>query len=151
MCACVHVCVQFTRNSPKAVDFLMQRTGFRFCTTLSREFRPFKPAPDGALHIARTVFGVAPEECIFVGDSVDDLKCGRAAGMATALLDEDRSKAHLHPLADIVVSSIGDLPALLTAGFATERGAEPAAAAAPQARLVLETRTDCLPHAGVSE
>ena len=42
-----------------------------------------KPAPDEAIKIAEE-FGVSPSECIFIGDSINDIKCGKAAGMITA-------------------------------------------------------------------
>jgi len=41
---------------------------------------PRKPHPDAALQIART-WDLAPEECLFIGDSTVDLETGRAAGM----------------------------------------------------------------------
>lgn len=44
---------------------------------------PMKPAPDGALRIAQE-FGVAPQECVYLGDTNTDMQTGRAAGMFTA-------------------------------------------------------------------
>ena len=41
-----------------------------------------KPAPDGALKIAE-MFGVKPEECVYVGDTKTDMLTGKAAGMIT--------------------------------------------------------------------
>lgn len=41
-----------------------------------------KPSPAGAFKIAE-VFGVQPEECIYLGDTNTDMKTGRAAGMFT--------------------------------------------------------------------
>jgi len=49
----------FTRNSQRAIEFLQEKSGFRFDVALSRDFAPVKPAPDGALHIARNVFKYA--------------------------------------------------------------------------------------------
>lgn len=43
---------------------------------------PPKPAPDGALGIARH-FGARPEDCLYFGDSRTDMRTGRAAGMYT--------------------------------------------------------------------
>lgn len=43
---------------------------------------PIKPAPDGALLIAREL-GVAPQDFWYVGDTNTDMACGNAAGMAT--------------------------------------------------------------------
>lgn len=41
-----------------------------------------KPAPDGVLKIAEE-FGVKPEECMYVGDTMTDMLTGKAAGMFT--------------------------------------------------------------------
>mgnify|MGYP004472156071 FL=1 len=41
-----------------------------------------KPAPDGPLKLAET-FKVAPEECMYVGDTKTDMETGKAAGMLT--------------------------------------------------------------------
>lgn len=43
---------------------------------------PIKPAPDGALGIAEK-FGVAPDECIFIGDTYVDITTGKNARMKT--------------------------------------------------------------------
>lgn len=43
---------------------------------------PRKPAPDGALSLARQL-KAAPEECLYVGDTGTDMRTGRAAGMYT--------------------------------------------------------------------
>ena len=44
---------------------------------------PLKPAPDGALQIARE-WGIPPEKILYVGDSLMDMDCGGSAGMVTA-------------------------------------------------------------------
>lgn len=41
-----------------------------------------KPDPSGALEIA-TILGVAPSECVYVGDTGVDMQTGKAAGMFT--------------------------------------------------------------------
>ena len=41
-----------------------------------------KPHPEPLLYAARTA-GVAPDECIYVGDDLRDIQAGRAAGMPT--------------------------------------------------------------------
>ena len=48
----------------------------------SRDGFPLKPAPDGALRIAREL-GIAPERTLYVGDSKMDMLCGGQAGMVT--------------------------------------------------------------------
>ena len=41
-----------------------------------------KPAPDGALLIARE-FEIEPADCLYLGDTNTDMKTGKAAGMFT--------------------------------------------------------------------
>ena len=53
------------------------------CYYGQREGIPKKPAPDGALHIAKEM-GVAPGQCLYIGDTNTDMKTGAAAGMDTA-------------------------------------------------------------------
>lgn len=48
-----------------------------------RDGVPRKPAPDGALQIART-FGLEPRSVLYIGDTNTDMKTGAAAGMDTA-------------------------------------------------------------------
>ena len=43
---------------------------------------PLKPAPDGALLIARQL-GVAPQDCLYIGDTYVDMETGKNAGMET--------------------------------------------------------------------
>jgi phosphoglycolate phosphatase len=43
---------------------------------------PRKPAPEGALAVAREL-GIAPAECLFLGDSAVDIACAHAAGMSS--------------------------------------------------------------------
>ena len=43
---------------------------------------PRKPAPDGALRIAR-LFSAEPSECMYFGDTDTDMQTGKAAGMYT--------------------------------------------------------------------
>lgn len=74
-----------------------------------------KPAA-GQLMAFCAATGLAADNCIMVGDSTHDLLAGRTAGMRTvgvltgpALTDE------LAPLSDVVLRSIADLPAWVTA------------------------------------
>lgn len=78
-----------TRNNPRAVSALLRAAGLpeaTFDPVLTREDpHPDKPHPAIA-RAAAAEWGVSPESCLFVGDSLDDARCGRAAGMATCLL-----------------------------------------------------------------
>ncbi|MDD7219858.1 MAG: HAD family hydrolase [Clostridia bacterium] len=68
---------------PAAVKVINQLYGEDFDIILGqREDIPRKPAPDGALMIARE-FSVQPAECMYVGDTGTDMQTGKAAGMFT--------------------------------------------------------------------
>ena len=78
-----------TRNNPRAVNALCAAAGLpadTFDPVLTREGpHPDKPHPAVA-HAACERWGLPPSACLFVGDSLDDMRCGRAAGMSTCLL-----------------------------------------------------------------
>lgn len=68
-----------------------------------------KPAPEGCLAAAKRV-GVAPRNCVMVGDSLHDLSAGKAAGMVTVgVLTGVASRADLAPHADAVFDDIRGL------------------------------------------
>ena len=71
---------------------------------------PIKPAADMILHLCR-VLAVAPGEVMMAGDSVDDLRMGRAAGvgLTVGVLSGLSSAELLQPLADVVIPSVGAL------------------------------------------
>ncbi len=72
-----------------------------------------KPDPGMVLAFARHL-GVAPARIAMVGDSVVDLRAARAAGaVAVAVLTGPSPRADLAPLADHVLDSLADLPALV--------------------------------------
>ncbi len=69
-----------------------------------------KPAPGQLFAFARAV-GVAPERVAMVGDSLHDLRAGRAAGMrCVGVLTGLAGAETLAPLADAVLRDIGELP-----------------------------------------
>ncbi len=73
-------------NKPHAwvtaiVAFLFPEGSFDFCLGQTQEI-PRKPAPDGALLVARKL-GADPARCLYVGDTDTDMKTGAAAGMDT--------------------------------------------------------------------
>ena len=70
-----------------------------------------KPAAGQLLAFADQT-GLSHEECIMVGDSTHDLHAGRAAGMRTVgVLTGPALWAELEPHADVVLTSIAELPA----------------------------------------
>jgi phosphoglycolate phosphatase-like HAD superfamily hydrolase len=85
-----------------------------FHVMLSRSFTPCKPHPAPLLSIAQT-WGLDPSEMVMVGDSIDDMECGRRAGAATILIGEPD---HPHTVegrqfADAEVASLAELQELL--------------------------------------
>lgn len=101
-----------TRNTARPARFFMERLGTVFSGIVTREFdRPLKPEPDAALHIAAT-WGIPPDQILVVGDYRDDILCGRAAGMKTCLLRNERNREHAN-LADYAVDSLFQLRDLL--------------------------------------
>ncbi|WP_341212181.1 HAD family hydrolase [uncultured Limimaricola sp.] len=69
-----------------------------------------KPGP-GQLIACAKAFGLAPEACAMIGDSLHDLHAARAAGMtAIAVLTGLAPYATLAPHADLVLEDIGALP-----------------------------------------
>lgn len=74
-----------------------------------------KPAPGQLLGFCAET-GVPPEETIMVGDSLHDLRAGRAAGMRTfGVLTGLATPTELAPFADIIRPDIGHLPQWLDA------------------------------------
>jgi phosphoglycolate phosphatase len=74
-----------------------------------------KPAPGMALAFCAAV-RLKPDEIAVVGDAVHDLAMGRAANAAltVGVLSGTGTAALLEPLADIMLDSINDMPALPT-------------------------------------
>jgi phosphoglycolate phosphatase len=71
-----------------------------------------KPDPRMALAFCQAV-GLAREEIAVVGDAVHDLAMGRAAGvgLTVGVLSGTSARHDLAALADVIVASIGELPA----------------------------------------
>ena len=60
-----------------------------FDPVMSRDDGPYKPQPDGLLHIC-TVWDLRPAEVLMVGDYLYDVQVGRRAGTRTALVTHGR-------------------------------------------------------------
>ena len=79
-----------------------------------REGVPRKPSPAGPLQIAEA-FGVAPENCLYLGDTNTDMQTGKAAGMFTVgVLWGFRDRKELEENhADAIVAAPSEVLALL--------------------------------------
>ncbi|OAA69572.1 HAD-like domain protein [Cordyceps fumosorosea ARSEF 2679] len=124
-----------TRNFNVPVDHLLGKflAYTTFAPVITRDFSPPKPSPAGILHIAkqwalrRQQGGDNGEDhvasgdatgLIMVGDSIDDMTAGRAAGAATVLLVNDANRElaeHAHT--DLVISRLDELVEILENGF----------------------------------
>jgi phosphoglycolate phosphatase len=70
-----------------------------------------KPHPEMVLSICRDL-SVSPREAVFIGDTVNDMKMGKAAGLASTIGIVEggvTSREELERVADIVMDSIRDL------------------------------------------
>jgi len=75
---------------------------------------PQKPAPE-AIWAACAHFGVATERAVMVGDSLTDMRMGRAAGvgLCVGVLTGPASLDQLLPHADVVLTSIAEIRAAM--------------------------------------
>ncbi|KAF7858423.1 hypothetical protein EAF04_009024 [Stromatinia cepivora] len=108
-----------TRNHPPPVHHLLTThlPQTPFSPIITREFRPPKPHPAGILHIAKE-WNVDPADTIMVGDSIDDMKAGFAAGAATVLLGNSvNGQLWEHECTDLVVRRLDELVGVLERGF----------------------------------
>lgn len=73
-----------------------------------------KPAPD-AVHAFCALTGLRPAEVAVIGDNRHDLEMARAgdAGLAIGVLSGTGTRSTLAPMADAVLDSVVELPALL--------------------------------------
>mgnify|MGYP004496868737 FL=1 len=80
----LQVCVLTNKDQADAESVLScYFPGYPFACVQGRvEGLALKPAPDGALKIARSL-GIAPANFWYVGDTATDMDCGNGAGMET--------------------------------------------------------------------
>jgi HAD superfamily hydrolase (TIGR01549 family) len=101
-----------TRNSRRSVDQVLARHGLRFDCVHTREDGPIKPSPDALLSMCRR-WSVPPAASWMVGDYLFDVQAGRAAGLRTVLLIDDRPPPDYADQADHVIRCLSELPGLL--------------------------------------
>lgn len=90
--------------------------------TLTRQ----KPDPEPLLHAARH-FGVAPENALMIGDSINDVRAARAAGFGVVCVPYGYNHGHDIRDADpdAVIDSLDALRDLLAAAAPASRGRQP--------------------------
>ena len=96
-----------------------------------------KPGPGMVLAFAEAV-ATPPETIAMVGDSVHDLGAARAAGagLAVGVLTGPATRDILAPMADAVLASIMELPALLDAAEGRDARPTPGGGRAPPVRAI---------------
>jgi D-glycero-D-manno-heptose 1,7-bisphosphate phosphatase len=72
-----------------------------------------KPKPGLLLQAARD-HGVDLSRSVMVGDRVNDIACGRAAGCATIFLDAGYGETLADPQADYTIANVAEVPAIVT-------------------------------------
>jgi len=115
-----------TRNTTSAVNAFFSLLGEEwrplFSQILTREYRYIKPDKRLLLDVAK-VWGLPPNSLLMVGDSIEDVECGNAAGTATCHIqgggNEVGAAAAALPVGAIPtfsVASLTDLRRRLEAG-----------------------------------
>jgi HAD superfamily hydrolase (TIGR01549 family) len=120
-----------TRNSQESVDFFMGRLEKEideasdflhwpiFSEVLCRDFTPVKPDPAPVVHICGK-WNLPTENVIVVGDTPDDMECGRKAGAVTILLKNSVDRV-VPESVDVVVNGLKDIISLLSTPFNVQR------------------------------
>ena len=107
----VKTAVVTSSNMPKMESVFRARPDFKslFDAILtSEDFAESKPSPDCYLKGAER-FGVSPDECVVLEDSINGLKSGRAAGMYVVGLTTTNTKENIESLSNIQISDYQDI------------------------------------------
>lgn len=98
------------------IEIILRQAGIRDAFTAivaAEDVRAGKPDPEGFLRglaALRNVAGtLAPDECLVVEDSLAGLEAARAAGMRCLAVTNSYAASELHPLADLVVTTLDGL------------------------------------------
>lgn len=100
-----------TRSSRHHARQVVQQLDIPITTIIGREDTSPKPSGQPLLLLAE-LLQVTPPDMLFVGDFLWDLLAGRNAGVTTVLLLNDHNR-EFAPLADHIISSLGELPEIL--------------------------------------
>ena len=107
----VKTAVVTSSNMPKMESVFRARPEFKslFDAILtSEDFAESKPSPDCYLKGAER-FGVSPDECVVLEDSLNGLKSGRAAGMYVVGLTTTNTKENIEALSNIQIKDYQDI------------------------------------------
>ena len=105
MAALDRPCAILTRNTTAIAHATLRAVGLddRFDPVVGRDAAPPKPSPAGIERILEA-WGARADDAVMVGDFRLDLEAGRAAGVATVLVDPTATAPWGH-LADVRVST----------------------------------------------
>jgi phosphoglycolate phosphatase-like HAD superfamily hydrolase len=101
-----------TRNNPDTLQAFLAHTQRAFTPALDRSFWPPKPDPAALLHIL-DLWQLPAHEVWMVGDGHHDHDAARGAGCRFALVRHPYND-DLAPRADLIISSLDELIALIT-------------------------------------
>ena len=107
----VKTAVVTSSNMPKMESVFRARPEFKslFDAILtSEDFAESKPSPDCYLKGAER-FGVSPDECVVLEDSINGLKSGRAAGMYVVGLTTTNTKENIEALSNVQIKDYQDI------------------------------------------
>ena len=107
----VKTAVVTSSNMPKMESVFRVRPEFKslFDAILtSEDFAESKPSPDCYLKGAER-FGVSPDECVVLEDSINGLKSGRAAGMYVVGLTTTNAKENIEALSNVQIKDYQDI------------------------------------------
>lgn len=103
-----------TRNNRASLNHFLDLVPHTFDAdcVLDRSFLPPKPSSRPLQHILDK-WQLHPSAVLMVGDSIDDIECGRSAGSYTVLV-KNIENAHLAPHADFVVECLSEIKLLFS-------------------------------------
>ena len=90
-----------TRNIRRAAGITLARLACTIPVVLTREDAPAKPSPEGILMMCRE-WGIAPDECLYVGDYLFDLQTAANAGAVSLLYSVQQPLPEYAAMADMV-------------------------------------------------
>ena len=111
-------CAIVTRNCRQAAAIKVNNNNIDISIVLTREDYKAKPAPDALLHIA-TLWQLAPENLLYVGDYLYDLQAAKNAKTMSSLVTNGKITHYAH-LADIVVDDLIELSDRIQAEFISD-------------------------------
>lgn len=111
------LCKEYT---PKAQNVTTEEDMMNvFNPIITRSFTPPKPSPLPILHITKEKWHNNPEQCLMIGDSIDDMQAGKSAGCTTVLVRTpvNQHVAEMKDITDVSINQIDDIIELLKNGI----------------------------------